>query len=56
MFFITQCTVQKIWKDLEMTYCHQKRRELEREKWRNVDATSQGTHTDPNRIRAAWSF
>jgi hypothetical protein len=37
------------------TKCHQKRRELEKEKWRNADTTSQGTHTDPNRIRAAWS-
>jgi hypothetical protein len=32
-----------------------KKRELEREIWRNTDTTSQGTHADPNRIRAAWS-
>jgi hypothetical protein len=30
-----------------------KKRELEREIWRNTDTTSQGTHADPNRIRAA---
>jgi hypothetical protein len=32
-----------------------KKKELEREIWRNTDTTSQGTHADPNRVRAAWS-
>ncbi len=27
-----------------------KKRELERDIWRNTDTTSQGTHADPNRI------
>jgi hypothetical protein len=42
--------------NLHNCHCVTKKRELEREIWRNTDTTNQGTHADPNRIRTAWSF